>query len=84
MPTTGPAPEALAERIREIEGQVRGVGHMVAGGADALEVLTQLAAVRGAVDALAAVVAERELRRRTSCEPDAAEVGALISRLVHW
>lgn len=77
-------PEELGERVHKIEGQVRGVGHMLAEGAGALDLLTQLAAVRGAVDAVAAAVAERELRRCTDCDADAAEVGALVSRLVRW
>ncbi|MFP5317809.1 MAG: hypothetical protein ACLGI2_05880 [Acidimicrobiia bacterium] len=40
--------------------------------------------MRGAVDAVAPVVAERELRRCTTSEPDAVEVGAPIPRVVHW
>ena len=84
MSTSAPGAEELGERIRKIEGQVRGIGHMVAEEAGALELLTQLAAVRGAVDAVAAAVAERELRRRTNGGPEDAEVGALISRLVRW
>lgn len=76
--------EELAERIRKIEGQVRGVGHMVAEGAGALELLTQLAAARGAIDAVAAAVAEREMRRYATSETSEAEVAALISRVVHW
>lgn len=84
MPTSVLGTDKLAERIRKIEGQVRGVGRMVTEGASALELLTQLAAVRGALDAVAAAVAERELRRCARSEPDDAEVAALVSRVVRW
>ena len=76
--------EELAARLHKVEGQVRGVAHMVAEGAPAIDVLTQLAAVRGALDAVAAAVAERELSAWARSDEETAAMAALISRLVRW
>lgn len=53
-------------------------------GAPAIDVLTQIAAVRGALDAVAAAVAERELSGWARSDDEAAAITALISRLVRW
>lgn len=45
--------EALLKRLRRIEGQVRGVGRMVEEDRYCLDILTQLAAIRAAVDRVA-------------------------------
>lgn len=79
-----PDTEELEVRLHKMEGQVRGVGHMVADGAPAVDILTQLAAVRGALDAVACAVAERELRGSARTDGEAAAIGALISRLARW
>jgi DNA-binding FrmR family transcriptional regulator len=52
MATTTPRPEAdqLVVRLRRAEGQLRGVQRMLEEGADCQKVLTQLAAVKAAVD----------------------------------
>jgi DNA-binding FrmR family transcriptional regulator len=76
--------EELAARLHKMEGQVRGVGHMITDGAPAVDVLTQVAAVRGALDAVAAAVAERELSGWARSDEQAAAMRALISRLVRW
>ena len=49
---------ALVTRLRRIEGQARGVARMIDEGRDCLDVLTQIAAVRAATDALAAELLE--------------------------
>lgn len=43
----------LVARLRKIEGQARGIERMIAGGRDCVDVLTQIAAMRAATDALA-------------------------------
>jgi CsoR family transcriptional regulator, copper-sensing transcriptional repressor len=52
MATTGaPATrDQLLVRLRRAEGQLRGVQRMVEGGSDCQQVLTQLAAVKAALD----------------------------------
>ncbi|MCL6637056.1 MAG: metal-sensitive transcriptional regulator [Alicyclobacillus sp.] len=50
---------AMRNRLRRVEGQVRGVLAMMEKGRDCQEVVTQLAAIRSAVDkTIAAIVAE--------------------------
>ena len=74
----------LGDRLHKVEGQVRGVAHMVAEGAPAVDILTQVAAVRGALDAVAAAVAERELSGWARSDDEAAAIAALIARLARW
>ena len=84
MHTATPDTDELTVRLHKMEGQVRGVGHMVTDGAAAVDILTQLAAVRGAIDAFAGAVAEREVRRWELSDNEAAAIGAVIARLARW
>ena len=43
---------AVAARVRRIEGQARGIGRMMNEGRDCAEIVTQIAALRAAVDRL--------------------------------
>jgi len=45
-----PAPDQLMVRLRRAEGQLRGVQRMLGEGADCQQVLTQLAAIKAAID----------------------------------
>lgn len=76
MSTTSPSGErdALVVRLRRAEGQLRGVQRMLDEGAECREVLTQLAAVKAAVDQVGLQLISDRLR---SCvagdEADCAE-----------
>ena len=48
-----PDKAALLQRLRRIEGQVRGVAQMIEADRYCIDVLTQLAAIRSALDATA-------------------------------
>ena len=52
MATTAPrpTPDQLVTRLRRAEGQLRGVQRMLEEGAECQQVLTQVAAVKAAVD----------------------------------
>lgn len=52
---------SLAKRINRIEGQVRGIGRMIAEDRYCLDVLTQVSAVQSALDALALQLLEHHL-----------------------
>jgi DNA-binding FrmR family transcriptional regulator len=67
----------LIKRIRRIEGQARGIQRMMEEGRDCAEVVTQIAAIRAAVDRLGyelirtnllACLNEVDLPRKTSRE----------------
>ena len=52
---------ALAKRVNRIEGQVRGIGKMIAEDRYCVEVLTQVSAAQAALDALARKLLEHHL-----------------------
>ncbi len=63
MATTSPAAsDGLVLRLRRAEGQLRGVQRMLEEGADAQQVLTQLAAVKAAVDQVGIRLMSERLR----------------------
>ena len=48
--------ETIIKRLKRIEGQVRGLQKMVAGERECESIVTQLAAVRSAIDSVGALV----------------------------
>jgi len=52
---------ALAKRLNRIEGQVRGIGRMLAEDRYCVDILTQVSAVRSALDAVALELLEHHL-----------------------
>ena len=48
--------DAIVKRLRRIEGQVRGLQKMIAEERDCESIITQLAAVRSAIDSVGALV----------------------------
>jgi CsoR family transcriptional regulator, copper-sensing transcriptional repressor len=52
---------ALGKRVNRIEGQIRGIGKMIESDRYCIDILTQLAAVRSALDALGLELLERHL-----------------------
>ena len=53
--------ETLAKRVARMEGQIRGIGRMIDEDRYCIDVLTQLAAVRSALDALGVELLEHHL-----------------------
>jgi DNA-binding FrmR family transcriptional regulator len=59
MKTSDPeTKEALLQRLRRIEGQVRGVQAMVSADRECAEILQQMAAIRSAVQSASATIFE--------------------------
>jgi DNA-binding FrmR family transcriptional regulator len=52
------ARDNLVKRLQRMEGQVRGVCHMVEEGRDCQDILTQLAAIRGALHQISVMVVQ--------------------------
>jgi DNA-binding FrmR family transcriptional regulator len=67
-----PHKRALLSRLRRIEGQVRGVEKMIAGDRYCADILTQIAALRSALDAVALRLLEDHTR---GCVSNAARRG---------
>lgn len=59
---TVPSREQLVTRLRRAEGQLRGVQRMLEEGAECRNVLTQLAAVKSAVDQVGLLLISERLR----------------------
>ena len=64
---------ALGKRLARIEGQVRGIGRMLDEDRYCVDILTQVSAVRSALDALALELLERHLH---GCVQEAVVSGA--------
>lgn len=62
----------LVGRLRKIEGQVRGLQHLAEQGTDLDELLTQLAAARGALHAVAVAALAAHLETASAATPAAA------------
>ena len=60
--TPRPTPDQLVMRLRRAEGQLRGVQRMLEEGSDCQQVLTQLAAVKAAVDQVGLHLMSERLR----------------------
>jgi DNA-binding FrmR family transcriptional regulator len=64
--------DALTKRLRRIEGQVRGIEKMIADDRYCIDVLTQIAAVRTALEQVGAKLLEDHV---THCVTDALAAG---------
>ena len=60
-PRAAPRKETLGKRVARIEGQIRGIGRMIDEDRYCIDILTQLAAVQSALDALGLELLEHHL-----------------------
>jgi len=69
--------EVLLKRLKRIEGQVRGVQKMIQDGRDCESVITQLAAIRSAVEGVGGLILKNYMKicfeRQTGAECDSME-----------
>src|SRR5260370_41566648 len=63
---------ALKARLSRIEGQVRGVGRMVENDAYCIDVLTQIASIKSAIDQVGLLLLDDHIK---GCVVDAARTG---------
>lgn len=80
--------EALAKRLKRIEGQVRGIQKMVEADRYCVDILTQTAAVQAALKQVEMQLLERHMRRclvhaseTTDMDPYIDEVMTIVSRI---
>lgn len=73
--------EALLKRLNRIEGQVRGVSRMVSEDTYCIDVLTQISAIKAAVDQVGMLLLEDHIRH---CVTDSVRAGesAKVDELV--
>lgn len=67
--------EVLLKRLRRVEGQLRGIQKMIEGGRDCESIMTQLGAVRAAVEGVGTLLLNNymQLCFRQGTGPDGAE-----------
>jgi DNA-binding FrmR family transcriptional regulator len=78
--------EALIIRLKKIEGQTRGLQKMIEGGRDCESILTQLAAVRSAIESVGALVLNNYLKFcfTQSGERETGDIDSLARALAIW
>jgi DNA-binding FrmR family transcriptional regulator len=76
--------EQLCARLRRIEGQIRGIAKMLEGDRTCEEVVTQLMAVRSAVDTVGALMLDHHLGRCTEGREPEAQIDALRNSMRLW
>jgi DNA-binding FrmR family transcriptional regulator len=78
--------DILLKRLRRIEGQVRGLEKMIVDGRDCESLLTQLAAVRSAIESVGALMLNNYMklcfRRDARSEP--ANIDSLARAVAIW
>ena len=78
--------EAVLKRLKRIEGQLRGLQKMVTDERDCESIVTQLAAVRSAIDSAGALVMNNYMKLcfRPSSKTDAAALDSLARVIAIW
>jgi DNA-binding FrmR family transcriptional regulator len=78
--------ELVLKRLKKIEGQIRGLQKMVAGERDCESIITQLAAVRSAIDSAGALIMNNYMKLcfRQSTETDTAALDSLARVVSIW
>jgi len=65
--------ELLLKRLKRIEGQVRGIKRMIESGRDCESLITQLAAIRSAIEGVGALMLSNYMK---FCFPKSSETGS--------
>ncbi len=86
MAEEGVSQEALLKRLKRIEGQVRGIQKMIQDGRDCESLVTQLAAVRSAIEGVGALVLNNYMKLclRQGAEKESARVSSLARAITIW
>ena len=78
--------EMLLKRLRRIEGQIRGIEKMIADGRDCESLVTQMAAVRSAIESVGALVLNNYMKLcfRAGTETETASIDSLARVVSIW
>jgi len=78
--------EILLKRLKRIEGQVRGIEKMIVDGRDCESLVTQLAAVRSAIESAGALVLNNYMKIcfRKGGEAKSASIDSLARAVAIW
>lgn len=80
------SPELLIRRLRRIEGQIRGIQKMIGDGRDCESIITQLAAIRSAVEGVGILVIRNcmKLNMGKGAGPEPPDIDALTRAVCIW
>ena len=78
--------DLLLKRLKRIEGQVRGIQRMIEGGRDCEGIITQLAAVRSAIEGVGSLVLNNYMKLcfRRESETGVANIDSLARAIAIW
>jgi len=78
--------ESLVKRLKRIEGQVRGIQKMIEQGRDCESIVTQLGAVRSAIDGVGALILSNYMKFcfYKSSEPKLDNICSLARAVAIW
>jgi len=78
--------EVIVKRLKRIEGQIRGLQKMVTDERECESIVTQLAAVRSAIDSVGALVLSNYIKicTPTGCETDSTIYESLVRVVGVW
>ena len=78
--------EMLLKRLKRIEGQIRGIEKMIAAGRDCESLITQLAAIRSAVETVGSLILNNYMKLcfRREAESESASIDSLARVVAIW
>ena len=76
--------ELLLRRLKRIEGQVRGVQRMIENGRDCESLITQLSAIRSAVESVGALVIGNCMKLAVRSDAESSDVESLARAVCMW
>jgi len=78
--------ETLLKRLKRIEGQIRGIQRMIQNNRDCESIITQLAAIRAAIEGVGALLLNNYMKLclREESKADPASVDSLARAVAIW
>ena len=78
--------ETLVKRLKRIEGQIRGIQKMIEQGRDCESIITQLGAVRSAIEGVGALMLSNYMKFcfREGSEPKLDNINSLARAVAIW
>jgi DNA-binding FrmR family transcriptional regulator len=79
--------DILINRLKKIEGQARGIQKMIESGRDCEDILTQLVAIRSAVESVGMLVLQNFMHfcfTRREGDKESADINSLARALAIW
>ena len=78
--------EGLLKRLKRVEGQIRGIQKMIESGRECESIITQLAAVRSAVDGVAGLILRNYMKICFEGEtaPECVDIESLARAIAIW